>query len=155
LVQNIGWGFRLQGPIGNRDGSMMSEHMTAGWPMAASVPAKGIPVDSVLFWHRNLPAGTPFQAGQVSLDYNLELVAGMRNLAIENGDSVMLEEHINALTESLGFRPKLGGDSKIDEEEEVIEYDQGLTGRNVFVFIGFIILVLVLAGLLVWNFMRK
>lgn len=155
LVQNIGWGYRLQGPIGNRDGSIMSEHMTAGWPMATAVPAKGIPIDSVLFWHRNLPAGTPFEAGQVSLDYNLELVAGMRNLAMEGGDSLMMQDRINELTESLGFRPKTAGDDQVSEDEEVIEYDQGLKGRNVFVFIGFILLVLVLAGLLVWNFMRK
>jgi hypothetical protein len=33
--------------------------------------------------------------------------------------------------------------------------DEGLEGKNLFVFIGFLTLVVVLIGLLIWNFVKK
>lgn len=153
LVQKIGWGYRLQGPVADHGASMMSEHMTAGWPPAPRKPAGGMPVDSMLRWHRNLPSGTAFQNGQVSLDYNLELVDGIRNFKIANGDSTLGKAYDEILADILGFVPKIKGTDAA--EEEVVDVDEGLEGRNLFVFIGFILLVLVLVGLLVWNFMKK
>lgn len=155
LVQNMGWGYRLQGPVGDRGSSIMSQHMTAGWPPAPTSAPNGTPVDSILKWHRNLGPNAVFQPGQVSLDYCLELVDGIRNHAIAGGDSVLAAEYDEILKGMLGFQPKKPGESASDEEGTVIEVDEGLEGRNLFVFIGFIVLVLVLVGLLVYNFMRK
>ncbi len=154
LVQKLGWGYRLQGPVAEHTGSIMSQHMAAGWPPAATVPPSGTPVDSMLLWHRNLPTGTPFKKGQVSLDYGLELMEGMRNHAIASGDSAMGAAYKEYVADMLGFQPIEKGD-KVVTEEESIQYDQGFTGRNVYVFFGFLLLVGVLIGLLVWNFLKK
>lgn len=154
LIQKIGFGGRLQGPVGNHAASMMSEYMSAGWPEVATSLAPGSPMDSVMTYYENVPAATPFKSFQTSLDYNLELVAGFRNHAIANGDSLMAQDYADYLTEMLGFFPKVAGLDNAGEEE-VIEYDQGLEGRNMFVFIGFIVLVVVMLGLLVWNFLKK
>ena len=155
LVQKIGWGFRLQGPVGNHSASMMSEHMSAGWPEIPTSMPPGSPMDSVMTYYENVPAGTALKPHQTSLDYNLELVAGMRNHAIANGDSVMQEDYVKSLTDMLGFYPKIAGTDGVNPEEEVIEFDEGFTGRNRYVFFGFILLVLVMLGLLVRNFMMK
>jgi hypothetical protein len=154
LVQKIGWGYRLQGPVGDHFSSMMSSHMTAGWPPALAVPAKGTPPDSMLKWHRNIGHGTPFEPGQVSLDFCLELVDGMRNHAIANGDTVMGAEYKGIMANILGFVPR---DPAAEDEAEVLdlEVEEGLVGRNLYVFIGFLLLVGVLVALLVMNFLKK
>jgi hypothetical protein len=153
LIQKIGWGYRLQGPVGDHSSSIMSAHMTAGWPPAAAVPPMGTAPDSMLKWHRNI-GRTAFEAGQTSLDYNLELVDGIRNQAIANGDSVMGKAYDDIMAELLGFKPMKPGD-KVEEVTEVIEYDEGLTGKNVFVFIGFLVLIVVLVGLLILNLLKR
>jgi hypothetical protein len=155
LVQKLGWGYRLQGPVGSHNTSIMSQHMTAGWPPAPAFAPSGTPVDSMLKWHRNLPSGTPFAAGQASLDYCLELMEGMRNQAIAGGDSVLAASYKEELAEMLGFEPIAKGE--VSEEEIAMgEVKEGLqSSRNLFVFIGFLTLVLVLIGLLIWNFLKK
>lgn len=109
----------------------------------------------MLKWHRNLPSGTPFAAGQASLDYCLELMEGMRNQAIAGGDSVLAASYKEELAEMLGFEPIAKGE--VSEEEIAMgEVKEGLqSSRNLFVFIGFLTLVLVLIGLLIWNFLKK
>lgn len=156
-VQSTGWGFRLQGVVGNHATSMMAEAMTASWPVMSSVPPGGITPDSMLHWHRNLPSGTPFNADQASLAYSLELRDGIRNWTISTKeDSIMNEEYKAELAEMLAFVPPTGDQiSTEEEEEEVIEFDEGLTGRNLFVFIGFILLVVALGVLLVMNLIKK
>lgn len=154
LIQKLGWGYRLKSTIGESAGSLMSEHMTAGWPPAPRYPISGMAVDSMLRWHRNLPAGTAFENGQVSLDYCLELMEGMRNHAIAGGDSVLGQAYQDELADMLGFVPQ----AHSDEAGPVLTYEikENLEdGRNMFVFIGFILLSLTLVGLLVWNFMKK
>ena len=155
LVQGVGYGYRLQGPIGNPSGSILSEHMTAGWPVAPIVPPSGVGMDSIMWWYRNLPHGTSFNAKQVSLDHSLELRDGIWYHAIANGADSLKKALDEELSEKLGFRaPDRSLLALSQEEEVVIDYDEGLTGRNLLVFIGFVILLLALGGLLVWNFMR-
>jgi hypothetical protein len=155
LVQKLGWGNRLKGPIGDNTGSIMSDHMTAGWPPAPRTAPSGLVVDSVLHWFRNVPTGTPFDAGQVSLDYSLELMDGIRNHAIANGDSLLDVAYLEELTEMLGFRPTKPGEAPVEAVKEEIHVDEGLTGSNLWVFIGFVLLLVTLVGLLVMNFMKK
>lgn len=154
IVKKLGWAGRAKSPIGNISSSMLSEAMTAGWPAAPMVAPENIPMDSVLNWFKNVPSGEAFMANQTSLDFSLELVRGMQNHAVANGDSAMGMAMNSVYEEVLGFIPP--DKSKIvEEEEEVIEYDEGLEGRNLFVFIGFIIMVLVLGGLLALNILKK
>ena len=156
LVQNVGYGYRLLGPVGNPATSIMSEHMTAGWPVAAPYPPMGAGVDSILYWHRNIGAGNAFAPGQTSLDFSLELRDGIRYHAIANGADSLKADLDNEISEMLGFRaPDRSATAVVGEEEEVIEYDQGFTGRNIVVFVGFLLLVAALVGLLVWNFVRR
>jgi hypothetical protein len=155
LVQKIGWGYRLQSVVGDHASSMMSMHMTAGWPPALAVAPKGTAPDSILRWHRNIGHGTAFESGQVSLDFCLELVDGMRNHAIANGDSVLGAEYKTIMADILGFVPK---DPAAEDDTQVLQFEvkEGLKdSRNLFVFIGFIFLVLVLGGLLAYNFLKK
>ncbi|MFM2375937.1 MAG: hypothetical protein RLZZ165_1034, partial [Bacteroidota bacterium] len=154
LVQKIGWGYRLQGPVGDHGSSIMSMHMTAGWPPANAVAPKGMPVDSILKWHRNLGHGVAFLPGQTSLDHCLELVDGMRNHAIANGDTLMEKAYLETMADILGFIPQKHGEGAVTEEKP-IDVDEGLEGKNLFVFIGFLTLVVVLIGLLIWNFVKK
>lgn len=155
LVQRVGWGYRLQGPIGNSAGSIMSEAMTAGLPPVASVPPSGLPMDSILLWHRNIPSGQPFDEEQSQLDYSLELRDAIRNKAIFDGNTDYKEGLRDELAEALGFLPPDPDAELIEDEEEVIDFDEGLEGRNLFVFIGFLVLVLVMIGLLVRNIMTQ
>ena len=92
--------------------------------------------------------------GVQSLDYVLELRTGLRNHAYATGDSSLIQEINLELEESFGFFPP-DKTKNVEEEEEVIEYDQGLEGKNLYVFIGFIVLVLVIGALLVLNILRK
>lgn len=152
-VQATGWGFRLQGVVGNHGTSMMAEAMTAGWPPISPFPTG----DSLMLWHRNLASGTPFEEGMTSLAYSLELKDGIRNWTIATKeDSVMREEYKAELAEMLAFVPPMGEQvAAADDEEEVIEFDEGLVGRNLFVFIGFVLLIVALGVLLVMNLMKK
>ena len=80
---------------------------------------------------------------------------GMRNHAIAGGDSVMGAEYQKVMTKILGFSPQENNGPTM-EKETTFEIKEGLdSSRNMFVFIGFIVLVLVLVGLLAYNFLRK
>ena len=105
-------------------------------------------------YYSNRGQGATLDSSQ-SLDYCLELRTGLRNHAIATGDSTLLQDLNRELEEQFGFFPPDKSKSNAEEEEEVIEYDQGLEGRNLYVFIGFIVLVLVIAALLVLNILRK
>jgi hypothetical protein len=156
LVQNVGYGYRLLGPVGNPATSVMSEASAAAWPIGHTFPPSGVTGDSILHWFRNVGSGQAFEPGQTSLDYALELREGMRNHAIAMGADSLKKALDDEVSEMLGFRaPDRNAPVVIEEEEKVIEYDQGLTGRNLAVFIGFVLLVTALIGLLIWNFVRK
>jgi hypothetical protein len=93
LVDNhLGWAGRLVGPLDNPNSSCMSCHQTAGSPAAPLVPEAVPGLTSAnqplaatsrrLGWFNDVPAGVPFQPGQVSLDYSLQLAIGLQRFYI-------------------------------------------------------------------------
>jgi len=80
--QHLGWSGRLAGPVDNPISSCLSCHSTAQWPVRASlVPTSNLKPDSVewMQWFRNIKSHEPFTAGSQSLDYSLQLAAGLQN----------------------------------------------------------------------------
>jgi hypothetical protein len=81
-AQHLGWNGRLNGPVDNPMSSCLSCHSTAEWPVSAGMtPAFGVPPGSPewMKWFRNVKSGEPFVTGSTSLDYSLQLAAGMQN----------------------------------------------------------------------------
>lgn len=80
--QHLGWAGRLNGPVDNPTSSCLSCHSVAqvgaDTPL---VPRSSMTPDSEDFmnWFRNFRAPTPFTPGAVSLDYSLQLMAGIAN----------------------------------------------------------------------------
>jgi hypothetical protein len=79
LMKHYGWARRLNGPIDDQLSSCLSCHSTAGWPRARLTPPEGSTDKVRLHWFRNIKAGEPFNKGQVSFDYSLQLSAGINN----------------------------------------------------------------------------
>jgi len=81
--QHLGWAGRLNGPVDNQISSCLSCHGTAQWPANAPlVPPRGISPDSVewMKWFRNIKGSSQtFSPGTTSLDYSLQLAAGISN----------------------------------------------------------------------------
>jgi len=75
-MPHVGYQGRLNGPVDNPVSSCMSCHSTAELPQGQMVPGKG---DDVARWFRNIPSGTPFDAGRKPLDYSLQLEVGLVN----------------------------------------------------------------------------
>jgi len=84
LMQHYGWAERLNGPVDNPLSSCLSCHATAGWPTAPLIPPGSSTDTQRLKWFRNIPAGQPFQAGQASHDYSLQLTFGIRQFRSAN-----------------------------------------------------------------------
>ena len=84
LMQHYGWAERLNGPVDNPISSCLSCHATAGWPVAPLTPPSGSTDAQRLKWFKNVPAGQPFQAGQASQDYSLQLTFGIRQFKAAN-----------------------------------------------------------------------
>lgn len=153
LVKRTGFGGRAQRPLGSPDGSLLSEAMQATFPAGPVLPPANIDMDSTMKYFMNLGDGESMNGGQ-SLNMSLELRSGLRNHAIANGDSTLTQKINLELEEAFGFYPPERG-NRAEEEEVIIEYDQGLEGRNLYTFIGFVVLVLVIGALLVLNILRK
>jgi hypothetical protein len=68
---------RLNGPVDNPASSCMSCHMTAQDPPGQMFPPS----------FANLPAGTPFTPGANSLDYSLQLAAGIQNFKAKQAEA--------------------------------------------------------------------
>jgi hypothetical protein len=84
IMRHYGWLLRLNGPVDNPKSSCLSCHSTAQWPVAVPLlPPSGVGEGSPQWmqWFRNIPAGTPFTATSISLDYSLQLAGGVQNLA--------------------------------------------------------------------------
>jgi hypothetical protein len=80
--QHLGWAGRLNGPVDNPASSCLSCHSTAQWPIASQmVPLAKDPPGSAgwMRWFRNIGPAQPFDSGCTSLDYSLQLAAGMAN----------------------------------------------------------------------------
>ena len=80
-----------------------------------------------------------------------------KELAIKLAKNYKMKADYEAeLAEALGFRPPdRTAPPVVEEEEPEIEVDEGLEGRNLFVFIGFMVLAVTIIGLLLRNFLRK
>lgn len=80
--QHLGWGGRLNGPVDHPNSSCLSCHSAAQWPAAGQLmPPRNVEQDSAewMKWFRNVKSGEPFTPGSVSLDYSLQLAAGIHN----------------------------------------------------------------------------
>ena len=78
--QHLGWLRRLNGPVDNPRSSCLSCHSTGQHePRSAPLPPTNISDTAKMRWFRNIRAGTPFDAGQTSLDYSLQLAVGIEN----------------------------------------------------------------------------
>ncbi len=78
-TQHLGFLERLNGPVDNRRSSCLSCHSTAQHETrSAPVPGTDLPDDQKMRWFRNIRSGRPFDAGQESLDYSLQLSTGIQ-----------------------------------------------------------------------------
>jgi len=82
-MPHVGWEARLNGPVDNKLSACLSCHGTAEvTPDGSTMKKSGmIPKRSsdVMNWFRNVPSGTPFDAGAISTDYSLQLAGGIAN----------------------------------------------------------------------------
>jgi len=91
LVQHLGYEGRLNGPIDNPASSCLSCHSMAqvtpdlSQPTLPAVPPAGASPATIAQYFRNIPAGTPYTAGDESLDYSLQLQNGIANWAQATG----------------------------------------------------------------------
>lgn len=151
-IKHLGWGNRLASPIDHASSSCMSCHSTAGYPMKmALVAPENTPADSMLKWFRNLKAPETFVQGQVSLDYCMELAAGIRNFYDAQGKFAGDIVFRGSLTDLNALFTPLK-----DPSLEKVEIEPGLsTPRRTAVFITFMTLIAALSILLIYNLMRK
>jgi hypothetical protein len=75
-MPHVGYQGRLNGPVDNSISSCLSCHSTAEDPAGTMVPPAG---QNPTPWFRNIPSGTPFDAGRHALDYSLQLSVGISN----------------------------------------------------------------------------
>jgi hypothetical protein len=86
-MQHLGYQGRLNGPVDNPASSCSSCHSVAQIPADLSEestppsPAVNASPAVIAGYFRNIPAGTPFTAGQYSLDYSMQLQNGIANWA--------------------------------------------------------------------------
>jgi hypothetical protein len=89
--RGLGWGERLNGPIDNPASSCLSCHMTAQWPNTSPMFSSALPwrtvtdpdaeldpdvVTAKMRWFKNIKR-KPFDTGNLSLDYSLQLRDGL------------------------------------------------------------------------------
>ena len=90
-MQHLGYRGRLNGPIDNPRSSCLSCHSTAEVPRDLSgqttqgIPPANASAATIRRYFRNIRAQTPFTAGELSLDYSLQLQNGIANWANETG----------------------------------------------------------------------
>jgi hypothetical protein len=98
--KGVGWLGRLNGPIDNPTSACLSCHMTAEWPRPSTTPmflstlsfadvTSNDPLDPAVVakkmrWFRNIQR-QPFDAGNQSLDYSLQLHDGIDNFCAAEG----------------------------------------------------------------------
>ena len=78
-TRDLGWLGRLNGPVDNPRSSCLSCHATAQHEPAQMLPRASASDAVKMRWFRNLAAGQPFDEGQMSLDYSLQLKEGIEN----------------------------------------------------------------------------
>lgn len=154
LMQSLGWGGRLKGPIDDPRTSSLSSPMPVAWPPIKNMiyPAD-ISQDSILWWFRNVPPGKTFERGTFPLDYSYEVALGIRqffyNIGQEDKEVIWKGNPEDYL--------ELSGEN--EEEEKItlddVEVPVGMVGRKRTILIAFIALVVILVGALGYNLMHK
>ena len=89
--RGLGWGGRLNGPVNNPESSCLSCHATSSWPQFERVPLNDLRTEKKMHWFRNFKVigknSESFWPGTETLDYSLQLSAGIRNFyQIHDGD---------------------------------------------------------------------
>jgi hypothetical protein len=80
-LQHYGWAGRLNGPVDNPKSSCLSCHATAQIDVKSTmIPPNGSASQDILRWFNNTKAAQPFDIGQTSTDYSLQLSLGIQNL---------------------------------------------------------------------------
>nr|VFJ98483.1 MAG: hypothetical protein BECKH772A_GA0070896_101392 [Candidatus Kentron sp. H]VFJ98602.1 MAG: hypothetical protein BECKH772B_GA0070898_101382 [Candidatus Kentron sp. H]VFK03621.1 MAG: hypothetical protein BECKH772C_GA0070978_101382 [Candidatus Kentron sp. H] len=76
--KGLGWAGRLNGPVDDPESACLSCHSTAQWRPRAPMAPTGTELER-LHWFRNLKPSQAFTAGEISLDYSLQLAKSLRN----------------------------------------------------------------------------
>jgi hypothetical protein len=98
--KGVGWLERLNGPIDNPQSACLSCHMTAAWRRTSSMVNNALTFAQVtsnatldpdvvaqkMRWFKNIKR-QPFDAGQASLDYSLQLHDGIENFCDANASA--------------------------------------------------------------------
>ncbi|MFT3880581.1 MAG: hypothetical protein QM703_13070 [Gemmatales bacterium] len=79
--KTTGWAGRGNGPVDNSLSSCLSCHGTSQMPVSSPLlPPNNLNETQKLRWFRNLAPNEPFDAGNKSLDFSLQLAFGIQNL---------------------------------------------------------------------------
>lgn len=76
-LERLGWGGRLNGPMDLRGSACLACHSMAQWPHPLNKRPKGNDQQKLKYF-RNLKPTEPFDKGQISLDYSLQLENALR-----------------------------------------------------------------------------
>ena len=76
-MPHLGFQGRLNGPVDNKASACLSCHATAEAPAGAMIASP----PGAARWFKNIPSGTPFDAGRAPLDYSLQLAVSLDNYA--------------------------------------------------------------------------
>jgi hypothetical protein len=86
VALRLGWLGRLNGPVDNPRSACLSCHATAQMEArSAMVPPTRLSDDAKMRWFRNVKAARPFDAGEQSLDYSLQLQEGIKRFRDSRG----------------------------------------------------------------------
>jgi hypothetical protein len=86
VALRLGWLGRLNGPVDNPRSACLSCHATAQMEArSAMVPPTRLSDDAKMRWFRNVKAARPFDSGEQSLDYSLQLQEGIKRFRDSRG----------------------------------------------------------------------
>jgi hypothetical protein len=138
--------------VDGKNGSLLSDYATASWPTVAVQPNQSNKADQVALYFRNLGPGKPFSTTGISLDYSLDLAAGIYNFYSLQG----APEGMPVIRGDVNQFNEIEAGSVPVKEEVVKEPEpEGLVGSKLVKFVFFSVLIVVLIGLLILNLMRK
>lgn len=121
---HLGWNGRLNGPVDNPQSSCMSCHMTAETPqtspMSPLFQANPPPVGGSVWmrWFQNIKCQVPFDTGAQSLDYNLQMSAGLQNFRTwkNTRDGLSASEYKAETNDRMSIQNSRDPGGKEDEE---------------------------------------
>lgn len=87
----FGWAGRANGPVDSPVSSCLSCHSTAQRPpFQAMIPPSSSDENGRLHWFRNLKSNEPFEPGNTSMDFSLQLASGIQNYSLANPQGLRL-----------------------------------------------------------------